>query len=200
MSDHRGMPSATGNRRVVILLYPGVQSLDVTGPLEVFAGAQRLIDATGRAERSYEVRTVSRDGGLLRTSSGLTITPDGRLCDTLLELDTLIVPGGEGRRDAENDRELLEWLAGACAETRRTASVCTGAFLLARAGLLDGRRATTHWAAAHELQSRYPNVDVDADPIHVRDGNIWTSAGVTAEVVPFVVEVGGGDRGVMVTR
>jgi transcriptional regulator GlxA family with amidase domain len=180
IGDHRSMPGTRQSRRVVILLYPGVQSLDVTGPLEVFAGAQRLVEKTARVERGYEVTTVSCDGRPLRTSSGLTITPDGCLRDVSRRIDTLIVPGGEGRREAEHDEELVEWLAGASTAARRTTAVCTGAFLLARAGLLDGRRATTHWSAARELQSRYPAVRVDADPIYVREGDIWTSAGVTA--------------------
>ena len=174
------MPAVQRSRRIVILMYPGVQSLDVTGPLEVFAGAQGLIEQTSRASRGYEVSTVSRDGRPLRTSSGLTVTPDACLRDAPQKIDTLIVPGGQGRRDAERDQVLVDWLAGASTAARRTASVCTGAFLLARAGLLDGRRATTHWASARELQNSYPAVEVDADPIYVQEGNLWTSAGVTA--------------------
>jgi len=95
-------------------------------------------------------------------------------------VDTLIVPGGYGRREAAADRALLEWVSEVAATARRTASVCTGAFLLAAAGLLDGRRATTHWASAAELAASYPAVDVDPEPIFLRDGPIWTSAGVTA--------------------
>ena len=167
-------------RQVAILLYPEVQSLDVTGPLEVFAGASELIDSQGRGERAYEIRTYSRDGAPLRTSSGLTLTPDARLRDAPAELDTLIVPGGRGSRQAATDEALLEWIASAASTARRTAAVCTGAFLLAQAGLLEGRRATTHWVAAAALARLYPGVQVDPDPIFLRDGNIWTSAGVTA--------------------
>jgi transcriptional regulator GlxA family with amidase domain len=180
IDDHRTVPTARRSRCIAILLYPGVQSLDVTGPLEVFAGAHRLIEETRRAAQGYEVITVSRDGRPLRTSSGLTVTPDARLQDAPRKIDTLIVPGGQGRRDAEHDQALLDWIAGASSAARRTASVCTGAFLLARAGLLDGRRATTHWASARELQSSFPAVQVDADPIYIRAGDVWTSAGVTA--------------------
>jgi transcriptional regulator GlxA family with amidase domain len=167
-------------RRVAILLFGGVQSLDVTGPLEVLAGAQRLLEATGRRERGYELQLVSRDGRPLRTSSGLTIAPDAPLGETARNLDTLIVPGGIGQEQAARDEATVAWIARTSAAARRTASVCTGAFLLARAGLLDGRRATTHWSAAEELQRRHPEVLVDPDPIFVRDGSIWTSAGVTA--------------------
>lgn len=174
------MKRPSSPRQIVIVAFPGVQSLDVTGPLEVFAGAQQLIEATGRADRGYESRIVSRDGAPLRTSSGLRITPDGRLRDVPAAIDTLIVAGGPGSREAADDRALIEWIARASTTARRTVSVCTGAFLLARAGLLDGRRASTHWAAARELARLYPAVDVDPEPIYVRDGPIWTSAGVTA--------------------
>jgi transcriptional regulator GlxA family with amidase domain len=174
------MPNVRHSRRIVILLYPRVQSLDVTGPLEVFAGAQRLIEETRRPGPGYEVITVSRDGKPVRTSSGLTVTPDACLQEAPRRIDTLIVPGGDGRADAEHDQVLLDWIGVASATARRTASVCTGAFLLARAGLLDGRRVTTHWASARELQSSYPAVHVDADPIYIQEGDLWTSAGVTA--------------------
>jgi transcriptional regulator GlxA family with amidase domain len=167
-------------RQVAILAYPGVQSLDITGPLEVFAGANRLIEASGRCERGYEIRILSRDGGPLDTSSGLTLSPHADLDNAPGEIDTLIVAGGRGSRRAADDRTLVEWISRASARARRTASVCTGAFLLARAGLLDGRHATTHWAAAEELSRAYPDVHVNPDPIFLRDGTIWTSAGVTA--------------------
>ncbi len=179
MQPARRLP-AGGPRQIEIVAYPGVQSLDVTGPLEVFAGAQRLIDASARSDRGYRVRVLSRDGRPLLTSSGLSVTPHARLPRTPGPIDTLIVAGGAGHAQAADDRALVDWIARASSTARRTASVCTGAFLLARAGLLDGRRATTHWASAHELQRLHPLVRVDAEPIFVRDGPIWTSAGVTA--------------------
>ena len=167
-------------REVAIVVYPGVQSLDVTGPLEVFAGARALIDAQARTERAYRVHILSRDADPLATSSGLTLVPDAALRDAPAEIDTLIVAGGSGSRAAVADVALIKWLTRAAASARRTASVCTGAFLLAEAGLLDGRSATTHWASAAELARLYPRARVDADPIFLRDGAIWTSAGVTA--------------------
>jgi transcriptional regulator GlxA family with amidase domain len=175
------MPRASSApRQVAILVYPGVQSLDVSGPLEVFAAARQLIEATARRDRSYEIQLLSVDGELLRCSSGLTLVPDGSIEDAPAELDTLIVAGGSGHRQACADRALIDWIANAAPGARRTASVCTGAFLLARAGLLDGRRATTHWSAAEELQRLHPAVDVDPDPIFLRDGPVWSSAGVTS--------------------
>src|ERR1700683_4479612 len=173
-------PAKNTPRQVAILVYEGVQSLDVTGPLEVFAGAQRLIEASDRADRGYEVRVVGRDGAPVVTSSGLTIAPHAGLPDAPSKIDTLIVAGGYGHTTASQDDALIDWIASTAAAARRTTSVCTGAFLLARAGLLDGRRATTHWSAAEELPRPYPAVLADPAPIFVRDGRMWTSAGVTA--------------------
>jgi transcriptional regulator GlxA family with amidase domain len=174
------MSRTSTSRRVAILAFPGVQSLDITGPLEVFHGAGQLIAATRPGEPGYEIRILSRDGAPLESSSGLRIVPDAALIDDVRGLDTLIIAGGSGTRDAVEDPVLIEWIARAASAARRTASVCTGAFLLARAGLLDGRRATTHWSAAELLATINPNVQVDAEPIYLRDGNVWTSAGVTA--------------------
>jgi transcriptional regulator GlxA family with amidase domain len=188
------MASRQAPRQVVILLFDGVQSLDVTGPLEVFSAAERLLasrlasrgpdgqggERQGGDERGYQITTLSGDGARLRTSSGLTIVPDGSLADAPREIDTLIVPGGDGSRAAASDERLLAWVAQTSARARRTASVCTGAFVLAAAGLLDGKRATTHWSSAGRLARMYPAVAVDPDPIFIRDGELWTSAGVTA--------------------
>jgi transcriptional regulator GlxA family with amidase domain len=166
-------------RQIVIVLFDGVQSLDVTGPLEVFADANRLLGERGAVPR-YEIRTLSARGTPLRTSSGLQVTPDGTLANAPRAIDTLLVPGGPGARAASNDAALLAWIGATSARARRTTSVCTGAFVLAAAGLLDGRRATTHWSAAAALARSHPRVEVDAEPIFVNDGPIWTSAGVTA--------------------
>jgi transcriptional regulator GlxA family with amidase domain len=177
--DDRAM-SRSEPRRIVFVTYPQVQSLDVTGPLEVFAGAQRLLEADTSSNPGYELCTLSSDGQPLRTSSGLTLIPDFSLSNAPEEIDTLIVAGGSGHVGACADMALIDWITTAAGTARRTASVCTGAFLLARAGLLDGRRATTHWAFAKRLQRLYPQIRVDAEPIFVRDDSVWTSAGVTA--------------------
>ncbi|MGW6569590.1 GlxA family transcriptional regulator [Streptomyces sp. NPDC054975] len=163
-------------RPVLIVLFDGVQSLDVTGPLEVFAGADRFAGEDGG---TYPIRTASLDGGPVRTQSGLRVLPDS----TLAEADrphTLVVPGGEGTR--RPDPRLIDWLREHAPRADRLVSVCTGALLLAEAGLLDGRRATTHWIACDHLARCCPRVDVDPDPIFVRDGSISTSAGVTAGI------------------
>ncbi len=160
-------------RRVVIAVFPGVQTLDVTGPAEVLRAATLLMPP------GYEVTIAATEPGPLPTST-VSFVPDARLEDCTGPLDTLIVAGGNGTRRAEADDALVGWIADAAERSRRVASVCTGTFLLARAGLLDGRRATTHWASCADLAKRYPAVTVDPDPIFVRDGNVATSAGVTA--------------------
>ncbi len=158
-------------KRIVVLAYDRVQSLDLFGPTEVFDIASRFDGV------DYEVVVVTPGGSRVRTSSGVEI--GGAPLDDE-PLDTLIVTGGTGSRAAAADESLVEWIRAASRRARRTASVCTGAFLLANAGLLDGRRATTHWASCGELQRRFPSVLVDADPIYIRDGDVATSAGVTA--------------------
>jgi transcriptional regulator GlxA family with amidase domain len=163
-------------RRVVILAFPDVQALDVTGPAEVFSLADRAHAG------AYEIALVTATGAPLRTSSGLQLTPDGTLDACRARIDTLLVAGGRGVRTAAADESLSSWLRLAARRSRRVGSVCTGAFLLARAGILDGRRATTHWAACQALQRSYPSIEVEPDPIFVRDGNVYTSAGVTAGI------------------
>lgn len=165
-------------RPVLVVLFDGVQSLDVTGPFEVFAGAG---PAAGDPS-AYAIRTASLDGGPVRTHSGLRLLPDTTLAAAVADGDphTLVVPGGEGTR--RPDPALIEWLRAHAPRAGRLVSVCTGALLLAEAGLLDGHRATTHWTACDHLARCYPEVDVDPDPIFVRDGRLSTSAGVTAGI------------------
>lgn len=160
-------------RTVLVVLFDGVQSLDVTGPLEVFAGAEN------HTPGSYRIRTASLDGAPVRTSSALTLVPDQSLADAS-EPHTLLVPGGQGTRHP--DPRLTDWLRRHGPRAERLVSVCTGAVLLATAGLLDGRRATTHWAYCDKLARDHPAVEVDPDPIYVRDGHVATSAGVTSGI------------------
>ena len=160
-------------RTVLFVLFDGVQSLDLTGPLEVFAGAEKHHPGT------YNLRTASLDGSPVRTSSGLTVVPDASLAE-VSEPHTLLVPGGEGTRGPQPD--LVAWLREHGPRAERLVSVCTGAILLAAAGLLDGRRATTHWAYCDKLARDHPAVEVDPDPIYVRDGAVATSAGVTSGI------------------
>ena len=167
-------------RRVVVVVFPEVQSLDLFGPLEVFAGASRW--AASRGGAGYRVTVAAPGGEPLRVSNGLGIVPDADLDRLRGPVDTLLVCGGDGARAAISDPALVAGVQRIAARTRRIASVCTGAFILAEAGLLGGRRATTHWASCAALARRYPDVDVDPDPIFVRDGNVYTSAGVSAGI------------------
>ncbi len=194
-------------RAVLILLFSGVQSLDVTGPLEVFAAAAALTGAASRpgaeaARPAYRVSTASLGGEPVRTSSGLTLVPDADLRTLATAgLHTLVVPGGEGTRTA--GRELIGWLRRRAPDAQRITSVCTGAFLLAAAGLLAGKRATTHWAYCDALARHYPDVHVDPEPIYIRDGAIATSAGVTAGIdlsLALVEEDIGRDAALAVAR
>ena len=161
-------------RSVLIVLFDGVQSLDVTGPLEVFAHASDTV-GTG----CYEITTASVGGRAVRSGSGLRIGPDLHLAQAATP-DTVIVPGGAGSREPQP--ELVGWLRRTGARAERIVSVCTGAFLLAEAGLLAGRRATTHGSWCDVLARRYPDVTVEPEPIFVRDGHVATSAGVTAGI------------------
>ncbi len=162
-------------QRVAVVAFPAVQALDVFGPIEVFSAADRLAGG-----QRYAIEVLASRAGALDTSSGVRLTPHRAVTAVRGQLDTLIVAGGTGVRAAAEDRTLVRFLARAAARARRVCSVCTGAFLLAEAGLLAGRRATTHWSACAALAERHPDVLVEPDPIFVRDGNVATSAGVTA--------------------
>ena len=168
-------------RLVAIACFPGVQPLDVVGPHEVFVGATRLINARSLAGRSYEVRLVATTPGVVTSESGLSLVAPHAL-PRPRDIDTLLIPGGDGVLAARGDAALLRFVRRAATTARRVASVCSGTFILAEAGLLDGRIVTTHWRRAEQLQREYPAIDVDADPIFLHDGAIWTSAGVTAGI------------------
>ncbi|CAM3925303.1 GlxA family transcriptional regulator [Bordetella muralis] len=167
-------------RSILLLAFPDVQLLDVSGPLQVFASANELLAARGLA-RPYAPRVVSADPGLVTSSSGLALLSHS-LRTVKGPIDTLVVPGGRGVHAASADARLTNWIRRQVGRSRRIASVCSGAFLLAEAGLLDGRRVATHWSRCEELANRYPTLRVETDPIFVRDGDIWTSAGVTAGI------------------
>jgi transcriptional regulator GlxA family with amidase domain len=159
------------------LLFEGALALNITGPAEVFSSANRLARESGPI---YRLTYLSAAGGLVRTESGVAIDTSPIAEADLEALDTLIVVGGVTVENALRDAALIDWIGRAASVVRRTCSVCTGAFLLAAAGLLDGRRAVTHWAAVDDLRARFPSVRVELDPIHIEDGDIWTSAGISA--------------------
>jgi transcriptional regulator GlxA family with amidase domain len=161
-------------------MFDGVQPLDVTGPHEVLMGASALLEALD-AGPGYRVRLVAATTGTVTADSGLRLVADGPLPESG-EIGTLLVPGGGGTRRMAADDGFVGWLRRAAGRAGRVASVCTGAFPLAATGLLDGLAATTHWRHADALARAYPAVDVRRDPIYLRQGRIWTSAGVTAGI------------------
>lgn len=167
-------------RIVEVLAYPAVQLLDVTGPLQVFASANTLMARAGE-QPPYDIRLVAPGGRSVEASAGVALVA-APLSSIETGVDTLIVAGGENFNAVSLDAVLVDWVRERTRIARRTASICTGAFLLAASGALDGRRAVTHWQYCEEFARRYPAVQVEPDPIFVRDGPVWTSAGVTAGI------------------
>jgi transcriptional regulator GlxA family with amidase domain len=162
------------SHRLFVLAYPGCQLLDVSGPAAVFGAANA---AAGRA--AYDLRLVSPDGGLVTSSCGVALQTE-RIGG---QPDTLLVAGGSHGLEAAMERaDLRRWLRRVAPRSARYGSVCTGAFVLAAAGLLDGRRVATHWASCQRLARHYPALTVDAESLYVVDGRVWTSAGVTTGI------------------
>jgi len=169
-------PEVPRERDVVIVTFDSGQILDVTGPLEVFSHASRFLPAV-----RYRTQVVTLQGGPVTASCGLELTSTA-ISEVTAPVDTLMVAGGAGVDAAVANTELLDHIRRLAIDARRVTSVCSGAFLLAAAGLLNGRRATTHWADCGNLDTAYADVTVDPDAIYVNDGNVWTSAGVTAGI------------------
>lgn len=171
----RCLPEVSGARNIAVLAWPDCQVLDVTGPLQVFATANAVLGCNG-----YNTGILAQSADAITTNSGIQLLPRWVLGQSCPELDTLLLAGGRGVFDQLNNRELIDWLTGRPADVRRLGSVCTGAFLLAETGLAVGHRLATHWRSATTLARRYPGVKVDDDAIWLRDGNLYSSAGVTA--------------------
>jgi transcriptional regulator GlxA family with amidase domain len=162
------------SRRLAFVIYPGFQILDATGPLAAFDIAARYRPG------AYSIELVADGGGAVASSAqGVAM-----LAADLLKgpFDTIVVSGGEGSRDRPARADLVAWLRREAKTARRVTSVCTGAYLLAEAGLLDGKRATTHWAHTEDFGACYPSVRLEADRIFIREGEVWTSAGITAGI------------------
>lgn len=162
--------------RIVVVTFPSGQILDVSGPLEVFSTASRFLPIP-----PYRTQVVSANGGAVLSTSGMEFLTTA-IADVVGPIDTLVVAGGRDIHEASEDQHLVHHIGRLAASARRVTSVCSGAFLLAAAGLLDGRRATTHWADCELLASDYPLVAVEPDAIYVHDDDVWTSAGVTAGI------------------
>lgn len=163
-------------RRIAMLIYPQAAPLDIVGPLQVFGVANALT-----RKPLYEILTVAPTAGAIATRLGFAILPAFAMDALPLPVDTLLVSGGSDA-DSGADPAISDWLARAAPHARRVGSICTGAFALAAAGLVDGREVTTHWAFAEELSRRHPLARVDADRIYVRDGKVCSSAGISAGI------------------
>jgi len=170
-------------RRIGFLMFAGCEILDVCGPLETFFFADHWLGRLGRtAEPGYQTVLISATPGPIRTMSGTEIVAARGYTEISDGLDTLVVAGGLGVEQASKDEALVDWVRSIAPRTRRIASICSGAFILAAAGLLHGRRATTHWMFSDLLASSYSSIVVDATKVFVRDGNIYTSGGITSGI------------------
>ena len=191
-------------RRIGALAFPDVQILDVVGPLEVFSRTSRWLQDHGRrATPAYTVEIIGLRRGTFRASSGIGLIADHGFRDVGRGLDTLLIAGGKGTDRSLGNRALIAWVRRQSGWVRRLASVCTGAFILAETGLLKGLRATTHWGACDAFARRYPDVLVEPDTIYVREGSIYTAAGVPAGMdlaLALVEEYHGRDVALAVAR
>src|SRR5262245_33613209 len=170
-------------RRIGFLVYPNIEVLDLCGPLDVFVYADRFTRIKSRADEfGYEVLVIADKPGLVTTMCGVQITATHGLGDVIDGLDTLIVAGGIGVEQACAEPALIGWVKMMAPQCRRVASVCSGAYLLAAAGVLNNRRVTTHWVYCEHLAAAYPSLRVDPNLIYVRDGNVYTSGGITSGI------------------
>src|SRR3954471_4908071 len=162
------------SRRVAFLIFPDFQLLDAAGPISAFEIAERY------APGSYESRVIAAPSGAVLSSSGASLTATG--LGRAASIHTLVIAGGNGTRAAAQDARLVRFVSACGAAARRVASVCSGAYILAATGLLDGRAATTHWTRSEDFSRRFPRVKLDADRIYVKHGKFWSSAGITAGI------------------
>jgi len=162
------------SRRIAFLIYPNFQLLDATGPIAAFEIADRY------RPNSYSLEVVATAPGRVASSSGVSV--HARSLPRPAQIDTLIIAGGDGSRAAVADLAIRRFVTACAVKSRRVTTVCSGSYILAAAGLLDGKSATTHWSRTHDFSQRYPQVKLDADRIFVREGKFWTSAGITAGI------------------
>jgi transcriptional regulator GlxA family with amidase domain len=170
-------------RKIGFLIYPDFEIVDLTGPLDAFYYAERALRTLGReSEPGYEILIIAASSGVVRSKSGLEVVATHSYKEITEGLDTLLIMGGEGAAEVSDDEALIDWIKAVAVRARRVAAICTGAFLLARAGLLTNRKATTHWMYCDQLAAAYPQLTVEPNRIFVRDGAVYTSGGITAGI------------------
>lgn len=170
------------SRKIGFLIYPDFEIVDLTGPLDAFYYADRVLRMTGReSEPGYDLQIIAAAKGPVRSRCGLEVTAS-HSCEDASDLDTLVVVGADQPLQACGDAALVQWVASTAHRVRRVASICTGAFMLACAGLLNNRKVTTHWLYSEQLAAAYPSVTVEPNRIYVRDGGVYTSGGITAGI------------------
>lgn len=191
-------------RQIGFLMFPDAELLDVCGPMNAFVFADHWLRGAGRFnEPGYEVQVIAATAGLVKTQCGMQVMATHGCDDASDTLDTLIVSGGFGVERASADPKLVDWLKTMAPRVRRMASVCSGAFLLAAAGLLNNRRVTTHWMFSERLAALYPSLRVEPDLIFIRDGHVYTSGGITSGIdlaLALIEEDLGRDIALLVAR
>lgn len=182
---HARQSTVFQHRHIAMVVYPDCEIVDVTGPMDVFCFANyflRLAGQIAEKESVYSLSLIAERAGPIKTASGMKILADFAYDDVPDDIDTLMVTGAPFPVDTWADQKLTRWLPAMMPKVRRMASICTGAFLLAESGLLNNRKATTHWLFCDQMANQYRNVQILPDKIFVRDGSIYTSGGVTAGI------------------
>ena len=178
----KNLPAAAKRRRVVVVTNPSAGSLEYMGPLQVFDEARLFLEYSGRADLAYDIEAVSTGTGTIYDRKGLSISASRPYHQIRGHVDTLLFQAADEHEVCLQDERFIAWVGKMAGRVRRIVSVCTGSFILAEAGVLDGRRATTHWCACDDFRRRYPRVMLEADPIYVKDGHVYTSAGATSSM------------------
>ncbi len=198
------LPNSSKIRKIGILAFPGAEILDIAGPFEVFSFASIGLQRQGKLnEFAYPIEIIAEQPGPITTLSGLQIVATHSYHEIPTDIDTLLIPGANDMLPVVEDKPLVQWITQMAPQVRRLASVCSGAFLLAECGLLDHRRATTHWAYSDQLQQRYPAVDLQPDQIYIRDEHIYSSGGITSGIdlaLALVAEDWGQELALFVAR
>jgi len=171
---------AATRRRIVFVTNPNARSLEYMGPMQVFDEARLFLDFSGRPDLAYDIEVVTTGSGPIYGRKGLSITAATPYHRVRGKIDTLLFQAADEDDECLRDERFIAWVAKMSQRVRRIVSICTGSFILAEAGVLDGRRGTTHWCACNDFQRRYPKVKLEPDPIYVKDGNVYTSAGATS--------------------